>query len=40
METLFKKHQIADIPNSNILADFIEFSIGRKLPIWLMRLIY
>lgn len=40
METLFKKHQIADIPNSYILADYIEFPIGRKLPVWLMGFMY
>ncbi len=32
--------QIADVPNSYILADFIEFPIGKKLPIWLMGLLY
>lgn len=32
--------QIADIPNSYILADSIEFPIGKKLPIWLMGLLY
>lgn len=32
--------QIADIPNSYILADSIEFPIGKKMPIWLMGLLY
>ncbi|MCM1296835.1 MAG: AAA family ATPase [Muribaculaceae bacterium] len=32
--------QIADIPNSYVLADNIDFPIGKKLPIWLMGLIY
>lgn len=32
--------QIADIPNSYILADNIEFPIGKKLPIWLIGFIY
>ena len=32
--------QIADVPNSYILADSIEFPIGKKLPIWLMGLLY
>lgn len=33
-------HQIADVPNSYILADAIEYPIGKKLPIWLMGFIY
>ncbi len=32
--------QIANIPNSYILADNLDFSIGKKLPIWLVGLIY
>lgn len=32
--------QIADLPDSYILADNIEFPIGKKLPIWLLGLIY
>jgi len=32
--------QIADVPNSYILADNIEFPIGKKLPIWLIGFIY
>lgn len=32
--------QIADIPNSFILADNLEFPIGKKLPIWLVGLSY
>ena len=32
--------QIADLPNSYILADSMEFPIGKKLPIWLMGMMY
>lgn len=32
--------QIADIPNSYILADHLEFPVGKKLPIWLVGLTY
>ena len=32
--------QIADIPNSYILADSLPFPIGKKLPIWLVGLTY
>ena len=32
--------QIADIPDSYILADSIEFPIGKKLPLWLVGLLY
>ena len=32
--------QIANIPNSYILADNLDFPIGKKLPIWLVGLIY
>lgn len=32
--------QIADIPNSYILADNIDYPIGKKLPIWLIGLTY
>lgn len=32
--------QIADIPNSYILADAMEFPIGKKLPIWLVGMLY
>ncbi len=32
--------QIANSPNSYILADDIDFPIGKKLPIWLVGLIY
>ena len=32
--------QIANSPNSYILADDIDFPIGKKLPIWLVVLIY
>ena len=32
--------QIADIPDSYILADSMEFPIGKKLPLWLVGLLY
>lgn len=32
--------QIADIPNSYVLADSMEFPIGKKLPLWLMGFLY
>lgn len=32
--------QIADIPNSYVLADNLEFPIGKKLPLWLIGMIY
>jgi hypothetical protein len=32
--------QIADIPHSYILADSMEFPIGKKLPLWLVGLLY
>lgn len=32
--------QIADIPDSYILADNLEYPIGKKLPIWLVGLTY
>lgn len=32
--------QIADIPNSYILADSMEFPVGKKLPIWVVGLLY
>jgi hypothetical protein len=32
--------QIADIPNSYVLADEIEFPVGKKLPLWLVGFIY
>ena len=32
--------QIADIPNSYILADSMEFPIGKKLPLWIVGLLY
>ena len=34
------QQQMADNPNSYILADDIDFPIGKKLPIWLVGLIY
>ena len=32
--------QIADIPDSYVLADSMEFPIGKKLPLWLMGFLY
>ena len=32
--------QIADLPNSYILADGIEHPIGKKLPLWIVGLLY
>lgn len=32
--------QIADIPNSYIFADMMEYSIGKKLPLWLAGMTY
>ena len=32
--------QIADIPNSYVLADSMEFPIGKKLPLWLVGFLY
>ena len=32
--------QIADVPDSYVLADSLEYPIGKKLPIWLIGLIY
>lgn len=32
--------QIADIPNSFVLADSLEFPIGKKLPLWLIGFLY
>lgn len=32
--------QIADIPNSYVLADMMEYPIGKKLPLWLMGMLY
>ena len=32
--------QIADIPNSYILADDIEMPRGNKLPLWLLGFLY
>ena len=32
--------QIADLPNSYILADDIESPHGNKLPLWMVGLIY
>lgn len=32
--------QIADIPDSYVLADGLEFPVGKKLPIWLFGFLY
>ena len=32
--------QIADLPDSYVLADSLDFPIGKKLPIWLMGFLY
>lgn len=32
--------QIADIPNSFVLADSMEYPVGKKLPLWMVGLIY
>ena len=32
--------QIADIPDSYILADSMEFPVGKKLPLWIVGLLY
>lgn len=32
--------QIADVPESYILADNMEYPVGKKLPIWIVGLIY
>ena len=32
--------QIADIPDSYIFADMIEFPVGKKLPLWLAGMLY
>lgn len=33
-------NQIADLPDSFILADSMEFPVGKKLPLWMVGLIY
>lgn len=32
--------QIADLPNSYVLADNIEYGVGNKIPIWLLGFLY
>lgn len=32
--------QIADIPNSYILADMMEYPVGKKLPLWIVGMMY
>lgn len=32
--------QIADLPNSYVLADMMEFPIGKKLPLWIVGMVY
>ena len=36
----FILNQIADIPDSYILADMMEHPIGKKLPLWIVGLTY
>lgn len=33
-------NQVADIPNSYIFADRMEFAVGKKLPLWMAGLVY
>lgn len=33
-------NQIADLPGSFVLADSMEFPVGKKLPLWMVGLIY
>lgn len=32
--------QVADLPNSYIFADRMEFAVGRKLSLWLAGMLY
>ena len=32
--------QIADLPDSYILADNMEYPIGKKLPLWIVGFLY
>ncbi len=32
--------QVADMPDSYIMADRMEFAVGKKLPLWLAGMIY
>ena len=32
--------QIAELPDSFILADNIEFATGKKLPLWIVGMVY
>ena len=32
--------QVADLPNSYIFADRMEFAVGKKLPLWMAGLVY
>lgn len=32
--------QIANVPDSYVLADFMEYPVGQKLPLWLMGFLY
>ncbi|MCR5038148.1 MAG: hypothetical protein K6A94_02265 [Bacteroidales bacterium] len=38
--TFFVFDQIADIPDSYILADMMEYPVGKKLPLWIVGLTY
>lgn len=33
-------NQIADVPDSYILADDIETAVGNKLPLWIVGMLY
>jgi hypothetical protein len=32
--------QIANLPDSYILADMMEYPVGKKLPLWIVGMIY
>ena len=36
----FVVNQFAQVPNSYILADRMEYPVGKKLPVWLVGMIY
>ena len=40
MEIMLESMMIADLPHSYILADGIEHPIGKKLPLWIVGLLY
>ncbi len=39
-QTNYNYEQIADLPNSYILADDMEFPYGHKLPLWMIGFLY